>query len=65
MERERDLAARDFLRNKLKWTHQTNFTTKWSNEREILWLTFDVEQIVKALRVIQAELGRNNIKLID
>ena len=54
IDRERDLAAWDFLRNELKWTHQTSFTTKWSSERKILWLTFDDEHIVKALRVVQA-----------
>ena len=47
--RERDLAAKDFLKNELKWTHLTKFTTKWSRERKILWVTFDDEVIVKSL----------------
>ena len=65
LDRERDLAARDFLKNELKWTHDTHFTTKYSIERRILWLTFDDENIVKALRVSQAQLERNNIRLLD
>ena len=64
LDRERYLAAVDYLENELKWTEKVDFTTKWSPDRDILWLTFNNEQIVRALYRRLADLGNKRIRLI-
>ena len=37
---ERLLAAKEFLRKELKWSEDVTMETHWSQERNILWVTF-------------------------
>ena len=48
----------------LKGTEKVDFTTKWSPDKDILWLTFNNEQIVRALYRRLADLGKKRIRLI-
>ena len=64
MENERMLATKDFLKCELKWSNDLTFTAKWSQKQNIMWVTFDSESPALALYQRQADLGRNNIRLI-
>ena len=60
-EEEEDIVDMDrerFLSHELKWHKETEFTTKWSADRNILWVTFDNETIVTELFRRQARLER-------
>ena len=58
-------AAHEFLDKELKWTNpETINSTKWSADKEILWVEFAHEQVVQDLFRRQAKLHRNKVKLI-
>ena len=58
-------AAEEFLHKELKWTKPEPISsTKWSAEKEILWVEFTHEQVVQDLFRRQAHLHRNKVKLI-
>ena len=58
MERERLLAAQEFLSKELKWNKNVEMGTQWSQDRNIMWVTFKEESLVSSIFVRQAELGR-------
>ena len=57
-------AAAEFLEKELKWTTTTNILcTKWSWEKQILWVELEEEHIVQDLYRRLAILSRDRIKL--
>ena len=50
----RDLAAREFLFNELKWKEDVQLRTNWSQERNILWVTLPNENLVSSIFKRQA-----------
>ena len=60
----RDRAAKEFLKGELNWENDAKIETKWSSERNILWLTFQDEELVTSIFKKQAEIKNDNIKLL-
>ena len=60
----RKLAAKEFLQKELKWSKNVEMKTNWSQERNILWLTLPNENLISSIFKRQAELGRQNIRLL-
>ena len=60
----RDLAAKEFLNKELKWNEEATIITNWSQERNILWLTFQDENLVSSIFKRQAEVKNDRIKLL-
>ena len=50
MDKERFLAAKDILKLELKWNSDVNFSTKWSEKQNIMWLTFSSETSVRSTK---------------
>ena len=51
----RDRAAKEFLKEELNWQILAKTETKWSRDRNILWLTFQDEKLVSSIFKKQAE----------
>ena len=60
----RDLAAKEFLYKELKWREEVNMKTNWSQDRNILWVTFPEENLVSSIFKRQAEVQSDRIKLL-
>ena len=60
----RDKAAREFLADELKWSEDVEFRTNWSQERNILWLKMDDENLVSSIFKRQASVKNDKIKLL-
>ena len=58
------LAAKEFLSHELKWKEDTEMRTKWSQDRNILWVSFTSESFVSSIFKRQAELARPDIRLL-
>ena len=60
----RNLAAKEFLNEELKWNEEVEFKTNWSQERNILWLTLKDENLVSSIFKRQAVVKNDRIKLL-
>ena len=64
LEKERALAVNEFLKCELKWVEETDFTTKWWQGQNIMWVKFKSENTAKALYRRLADLRRNTVKFL-
>ena len=64
METERSKAVMEFLDLELKYRKQVPFTSSWSQEKNIMWVKFQDEIIVKRLYWNQADFKNDRIKLL-
>ena len=64
MVEERSKSVEEFLLKELKWTDKLNFSTRWSQERNIRWVTLDDEFVAKAIFRRLAEVKNNRVRLI-
>ena len=60
----RDLAAKEFLNKELNWKEMVKIRTNWSQDRNILWVSFQDENLVSSIFKKQAEIKNDRIKLI-
>ena len=60
----RNMAAKEFLPDELKWNEDVEFKTNWSQERNILWLTLNDENLVSSIFKRQAAVKNDRIKLL-
>ena len=57
-------AAKEFLLKELKWKEEVEMRSNWSQERNILWVTFLNENYVSSIFKRQANIGRPNVRLL-
>ena len=58
------MAAKEFLAEELKWKEDISFTTKWTEGRNFLWVTFLDESLLNSIFRILAEVCKEGIKLL-
>ena len=65
LNKERLIAAKEFLFKELKWQEDVEMEMNWSQERNILWVSFANENLVSSIFKRQADIGRDRIRLLN